>query len=92
MSFSNIFGKKTTSACTAKERLKIIVAHEHSRGAWSGRSEFLQNLHKEILEVVRRYVMVEQDAVYVNLGQQDNCEVLELNITLPEQNGKSEKN
>lgn len=89
MSFPKIFGKKTTSAGTAKERLKIIVAHEHSRGAWSGRSDFLQNLHKEILEVVRKYVMVEQDAVYVNLDQQDNCEVLELNIMLPEQKGKN---
>ncbi len=85
MNFPNFFSKKTTSAGTAKERLKIIVAHEHSRGAWSGRSEFLQNLHKEILEVVRKHVMVDQDAVHVNLGQQDNCEVLELNITLPEQ-------
>jgi len=69
------------SASVAKERLQIIVAHE--RGV-RNRPSYLPMLEKEILQVVRKYVSVDQDDVKVNLERDGNCEVLELNVVLPE--------
>jgi len=70
------------TASVAKERLQIIVAHE--RGA-RNRPSYLPLLEKEILEVIRKYVQVEQDDVKINLEREGNCEVLELNVVLPGQ-------
>ena len=71
-----------SSASVAKERLQIIVAHEHRT---RNRPSYLPLLEKEILQVIRKYVEVAQDDVKINLDRDGNCEVLELNVVLPEQ-------
>ncbi len=72
---------KPKTASLAKERLQILVAHErHSRGQPS----YLPQLQKELLEVIRKYVNVDQDAISVNFEQDENQETLELNIVLPD--------
>ncbi|MDH5479484.1 MAG: cell division topological specificity factor MinE [Nitrosomonas sp.] len=68
------------SASIAKERLQILVAHERTRNQPS----YLPQLQKELLEVIRKYINVEQDAISVNFEQDDNQETLELNIVLPD--------
>lgn len=73
--------RRQNTAAIAKERLQILVAHE--RGERS-RPSYLPMLQKEILEVIRKYVAVDQDAVTVTLEQDDNREILELNIVLPD--------
>ena len=73
--------QKTTSASVAKERLQIIVAHE--RGQRS-EPDYLPALQKELLEVIRKYVPIDQEQVQVELANQGSCSILELNITLPE--------
>ena len=44
----------------------------------------LPKLQQELLEVIRKYVEVNQDQVEVALDNNGNCSVLELNITLPD--------
>ena len=73
--------KQGTTASIAKERLSIIVAHE--RGQRS-QPDYLPALQKELVEVIRKYVNIEQDQVQVALENQGSCSILELNITLPE--------
>ena len=73
--------KKENTASIAKERLSIIVAHE--RGQRS-QPEYLPALQKELMDVIRKYVQIEQDQVQVMLDNQGGCSILELNITLPE--------
>ncbi|MGL5947937.1 MAG: cell division topological specificity factor MinE [Aeromonas sp.] len=74
--------KPQTSARLAKERLQIIVAHE--RGAGAG-PDYLPELKRDILEVVRRYVAITSDNITVQLEQRtEELSVLELNITLPD--------
>ncbi|MEH6501357.1 MAG: cell division topological specificity factor MinE [Pseudoalteromonas distincta] len=74
--------KKTTStASVAKERLQIIVAHE--RGQRS-QPDYLPQLQQEIIDVISKYVKIDRDQVHVALDNQDDCSILELNITLPE--------
>ncbi|GJL83185.1 MAG: hypothetical protein DHS20C01_28190 [marine bacterium B5-7] len=81
MGFLDIFKRKPKSAGIAKERLQILVSHERAeRGAPS----WLPDLKNDILEVIKKYVEVEQDAITVNLGRDSHREILELNIALPE--------
>ena len=72
---------KKTPASVAKERLSIIVAHE--RGQRS-QPDYLPALQKELVEVIRKYVNIDQDQVQVALENQGSCSILELNITLPD--------
>lgn len=82
MSFFDYFrSRKPDSAAIAKERLQIIVAHERNK---RNQPDYLPQLQQEILEVIRKYVEVDQDDVEVAMDSNGNCSVLELNITLPE--------
>jgi cell division topological specificity factor len=83
MSFFDYFrASKKKSASLAKERLQIIVAHE--RGLRESNLDFLPKLQQELLAVVRKYVQIEDDQIKVNVEKDGDCEVLELNIALPE--------
>lgn len=73
---------KPSTASVAKERLQILVAHER---ASRHQPSYLPDLQKELLEVIRKYVNVNQDAITVHFDQDGNQETLELNIVLPEE-------
>ena len=82
MKISDYFrSKDKPSASIAKERLQIIVAHERRE---RNQPDFLPKLQEEILEVVRKYITVEQEDVEIHLDQEGSCSVLELNVTLPD--------
>ena len=75
--------KKKKSASLAKERLQILIAHEHATK--SGKSpDYLPKLRDELMVVIRKYVSVSENDVNVNIEKGDDYDVLELNITLPE--------
>ncbi len=83
MGFLDYFrAEKKTSASLAKERLQVIVARE--RGARSG-PDYLPALQADILDVIRRYVAVDEDAVRVQVEREGEYEVLELNVVLPDE-------
>ncbi|NBA95908.1 cell division topological specificity factor MinE [Pseudomonas sp. R5(2019)] len=73
--------KKVSTASVAKERLQIIVAHERGQRSTP---DYLPALQKELVEVIRKYVQIENDQVQVALESQGSCSILELNITLPD--------
>ncbi len=69
------------AASVAKERLQILLSHERAdRGA---RSEFLPALQKEILEVVAKYLVIDQEKVMVKLERGKDISYLEVNVELP---------
>jgi cell division topological specificity factor len=72
---------KKPTANVAKDRLRIIVAHER---AGRGGPDYLPMLQRELLEVIRKYVNVDVEAVKVDLiGEGDN-KVLDISVALPE--------
>ena len=73
--------RQKNTASIAKERLRIIVAQERSQ---RGAPDFLPLLRCELLEVIRKYVNVDQDAVEVHVERDGDHEVLELSVALPE--------
>jgi cell division topological specificity factor len=81
MGLLDLFRRQPPSAQVAKERLRIIVAQE--RGARGG-PDYLPLLRRELLEVIRKYVNVDPEAVIINLERDQGQEVLELTVTLPE--------
>lgn len=76
-----LFRRNPPSASLAKERLRIIVAQERStRNA----PDYLPLLRRELLEVIRKYVNVDPDAVQVVVEKEEGHEVLELSVSLPQ--------
>jgi cell division topological specificity factor len=81
---SFLLGEKKKTASVAKERLQIILAHE--RGSRSGRrgADYLPALQRELVAVISKYVSIKSDDIKVNVERQDNLEVLDIKIELPE--------
>jgi cell division topological specificity factor len=72
--------RRVPSAAVAKERLQILVAHERRE---RNSPSYMPRLKEDLLQVIRKYVAVEQDAVQVTLESDGSNEVLELNVVLP---------
>ncbi len=72
--------QKRTSAETAKERLQIVLAHE--RGD-RGSPDFLPRLQRDLLEVIKRYVSVDENKLAVKLQRENGCSLLEIDVELP---------
>ncbi|MGH8031100.1 MAG: cell division topological specificity factor MinE [Luteimonas sp.] len=73
---------KTNTASIAKERLRIIVAQERSH---RGGPDYLPMLQRELLEVIRKYVSVDGDAVRVDLVKDGEHDVLDISVSLPDE-------
>ena len=90
MGFLNYFrATRRGTAAVAKERLQIIVAHE--RGGRRHSPDYLPALKKDLLDVVRKYVPISQNQVKVHLDRKEDYEVLELNITLTDEDPADRK-
>jgi len=84
MSFlSFLLGEKKKTASVAKERLQIILAHERSSLS-AKRPDYLADLQRELVAVISKYVSIKAEDIKVNLEKQDDLEVLEVKIELPE--------
>ncbi|UHQ24631.1 cell division topological specificity factor MinE [Lysobacter sp. 5GHs7-4] len=78
--FDFLLAKKQT-ASVAKDRLRIIVAHER---AGRGGPEYLPMLQRELLEVIRKYVNVDVESVKVDLVKEGEHDVLDISVALPD--------
>jgi cell division topological specificity factor len=74
--------EQKATASLARERLQVIVAHQ--RAGRANGLDFLPRMQQELLEVIRKYVIVGDDAIRMNVERDGGLEVLELNITLPD--------
>ena len=77
--FNLLFSPHRHSAAIAKERLKIVLAHER---AGRNAPDFLPKLQKELIDVVGRYVEIREDMIRVNLGKSGETSLLEINIEI----------
>jgi cell division topological specificity factor len=72
---------KKNTASIAKDRLRIIIAQE--RGTRGG-PDYLPLLRRELLEVIRKYVNVDVDAVKVDVVKDGEHDVLDISVSLPD--------
>jgi len=74
-----LFPERRNSAVIAKDRLKIVLAHERaSRDA----PDFLPAMQKELLEVVGRYIDIRDDMLRINVGRSGDTSLLEINVEI----------
>jgi cell division topological specificity factor len=73
--------KRKKSADVAKERLQIIMARE--RADRDG-PDYLPAMKRDILKVIGKYIDIDLEMIQVTLENDGECEILELNIPLPE--------
>lgn len=73
--------KKNNTASIAKDRLQVIVAHERKMRQ---QPDYLPAMQKDIMAVIKKYIDIDIDQIEVQLENQQDCSVLELNVTLPE--------
>lgn len=73
---------KKGSARSAKDRLQIIVAHEHSSAA---SPPYLPAMQREIVDVIRKYMDISKNDVKCEFSDKagDDMSVLEVNVALP---------
>ena len=74
--FSRIFGSKN-SASTARNRLSLMLAHERSVNI-----PYMEDMQREILEVVQKYTKSSQ--VHIKTDSNQNINTLEVEIILGE--------
>jgi cell division topological specificity factor len=82
MSIFDFLKPKKNTASIAKERLRIIVAQERSH---RGAPDYLPLLQRELLEVIRKYVSVDVDAVRVEMAKDGDHDVLDISVALPDE-------
>jgi cell division topological specificity factor len=75
---------RKNSAAVAKDRLRIIIAQERSA---HGAPDYLPLMRRELLEVIRKYVSVEVDAIKVDVIKDGEHDVLDISVALPEGRG-----
>lgn len=81
--FSFLIGEKKKTANVARERLQIILAHERS-GQSGHEPDYLPALQRDLIAVISKYIHINPDDIKVHLERQDNLDVLEVKIELPE--------
>lgn len=74
-----LFPERRNSAVIAKDRLKIVLAHERASGS---APDFLPDLQKDLIEVVSRYVEIRGDMLRVNVGRSGDTSLLEINVEI----------
>jgi len=80
---SFFLGEKNKTASVAKERLQIILAHERS-GRHTHEPDYLPALQRDLIAVISKYISIHPNDIKVNLERQENLDVLEVKIELPD--------
>jgi cell division topological specificity factor len=75
---NRLLGLQKPSATTAKERLQLVLAHDRS----DLNPELLEQMRREILEVVQKYVEIDLDGGEVSLATEDRVTALVANLPI----------
>ena len=75
---NKLLRRQRASASTARERLQLVLAHDRSDLS----TEILDQMRKEILEVVAKYVEIDMDEGAVSLETEDRMTALVANLPI----------
>ena len=84
---SFLLGEKKKTASVAKERLQIILAHE--RTGRGHEPDYLPALQRDLIAVIAKYIRIDPHDIKLHLERQDNLDVLEVKIELPDKKEKA---
>ena len=75
---NKLLRRQPASASTARERLQLVLAHDRSDLS----TELLDQMRKEILEVVAKYVEIDTNEGAVSLETEDRMTALVANLPI----------
>ncbi len=75
---NKVLRRQQASASTARERLQLVLAHDRCDLS----PELMDQMRKEILEVVAKYVEIDLDAGAVSLETEDRMTALVANLPI----------
>ena len=75
---NRLLGRQPASATTARERLQLVLAHDRS----DLNPELLEQMRREILEVVSSYVEIDLEEGDVSLETEDRVTALVANLPI----------
>tara|TARA_Y100001968_G_scaffold226118_1_gene208905 strand:+ start:50 stop:394 length:345 start_codon:yes stop_codon:yes gene_type:complete len=75
---NKLLRRQRASASTARERLQLVLAHDRSDLS----TDLLDQMRKEILEVVAKYVEIDMDEGAVSLETEDRMTALVANLPI----------
>lgn len=73
--------RKKSSARAAKDRLQILLAHERSD---RNMPDYLPKMRREILQVISKYIEIDDEQLKISIDEESGFDVLELNLVLHE--------
>lgn len=73
-----ILGKSFSSKKIAKERLRLVLLHDRT----SLTPEILDSLKGDLIEVISRYMVIDQENLEVNLSTEEESVALVANIPI----------
>jgi cell division topological specificity factor len=77
--FEKWFGKKEeSSAIKAKERLKLVLAHERTNTNFP----FMDDLRRDMIEVIQKYLKVEDISIKTEQSRELNLDMLEVEVSV----------
>lgn len=71
-----LFGGGKNSKDVAKDRLKLVLIHDRA----SLSPSMMENLRKDLVQVISRYLEFDEGALDVQMAEQDDMTMLEVNI------------
>lgn len=75
---NRLLGRQKPSGTTARERLQLVLAHDRS----DLNPELLEQMRREILAVVQRYVEIDLETCDVSLETEDRVTALLANLPI----------
>ncbi len=75
---NKLLRRQPASASTARERLQLVLAHDRADLS----TELLDQMRREILEVVAKYVEIDMDEGAVSLETEDRMTALVANLPI----------
>lgn len=74
---NRLFAKDSISSReVARERLRLVLVHDRA----SVSPEFLNSLKEDLIKVIREYLEIDEDALQVDLENEENAVALIANI------------
>jgi len=73
---NRMFSKNTSSKSVATERLRLVLVHDRANVS----PYMLNALKEDLIEVISKYMEIDQSALDVKLSQEDNSVALVANI------------
>lgn len=75
--FNRLFGRQNSSS-TAKDRLRLVLLSDHLSLA----PELVDDLKRELIDVISRYVEVDRSHIEINFEQQEKAVAMMANIPI----------